>query len=387
MLEALLLVVMAGSTTPDFEARCCLTEWFDYITETDEDRIRKRFALYEDLGVDMLRLTIYAGHGWCSEAYLNALRDAPFRLKIILDNMPQEPEFHTTDEHGRTAASGLNYWHPELRIRADEMTQVIFERLKASGLEDRVDFVIPAMGMAGEPLYPHPWTTGFDDPSFWCYGEHAQADFRESMKAKYDTIEDADAAWGSDFADWDAVHVLPPGTLPGTYWEDVLVWYRDTKRDYVEWNITNTQRYTDKTVLLYVPGVHFSEDDWQEAIDTGRGNVWITIMTDHEFLVDQAAKHGCWVQYTGLGPDGDADRVAAYIQEKGYDKVGVWGENPGVPQAVTDPVALARMVVDLGLHGLDLTFSSFLFEDDGITPNHLWPAMGEGFQLIRDEAP
>ncbi len=377
--------IASGEQVVPYNAHCCVTETLHFPGDTNLKHIERRFALYKGIGVDMLRLAAFPDLGGISEEYLKLLKASSFRLKIIVANMPSGPQYELTDQFGRPSKGAINYWNPDLRPRAEEMTAAIADSLRKAGLMDRVDFVIPAMGAAGEPVYPHPWTTGYEKPSFWCYGEHAQRDFRRVMYTRYGSINAADEAWGTHFETWDNVHVLKPGEQPGPYWHDVLNWYRDSKRDYVRWSIATVQKhFPGKTVVLYVPGARFTEKEWYEAIAQGGGSLWIMVMPDHDFIIDEAAKQGCWIQYTGFGPGSDAEYIGNYVKDHGYSHVGMWAENVGDPRAIQDPVKTCQMVVDHGYFGFDLTFSGFMLDDNELTPNALFPAMAKGFQIIED---
>src|SRR6202034_1755215 len=92
----------------------------------------------------------------------------------------------------------------------------------------------------------------------------------------------------------------------GRFWEDVLTWYRDAKRNFITWQIGNFKKHLAQypesahvKILLYVPGTHYSDEDWQNAVQTGNGKPNIRIMCDSRFLLDTAIREGCQLQYTG----------------------------------------------------------------------------------------
>ena len=207
------------------------------------------------------------------------------------------------------------------------------------------------------------------------------------MRGKYSDVAAANAAWGTDFDSWDSAKVLPPGSKSGKYWEDVLTWYRDSKRDFARWSVDMLRRHTDKPIILYLPGTHVSDADWQEAVRTGDGNVLIKIMTDTDWLVDLAAEKGCWLQYTGVDNRPEAHYVAEQIRQKGYRYLRLWGENAGDLGCAKDPAALADTVVTDALFGLDYTHAHFAFEDDGVTPNARFPQLRDAYARIKRELP
>ena len=391
MFWALLCSVMSVSTggiaTPPPNARCCISEPFPYSLEKNPDLIRKRFEQYNALGVDIIRIHVFPDAEDPAATYAQVIKDYPFRLKVVLLNLPKEADFQLTDQNGALSREAVDYWNPEARRVVEARTVFLLERLKSEGLLDRTEYVIPFMGPAGEAIYPHPWTTGLPDATFWCYGRYAQEAFRNAMREKYHEISAADAAWGTTFGSWEAVKVLPPGTQPGTYWEDVLIWYRESKRDFVRWSIDMVRRHTDKPIILYLPGTHVTEAGWKEAVKTGKGDVWIKIMTDTEYLIDLAAEKGCVLQYTGVDTRPEADYVAAQIRRKNYRYLRVWGENAGDWGCAKDPLSLADTVIHDGFWGLDYTHAHFVFEKDGITPGNLFPQLREAYARIRHDLP
>lgn len=377
--------LVGGAATAPPRERCGITEPFPYLTEQNPDIIRKRFGCYQQLGVDIIRIHVFADSVDPMAVYVRVLKDFDFRLKVILLNLPGETAFQLTDEHGALSKQAVDYWNPDARRVVEERTAFLIDRLKTQGLMERTDYLIPFLGPAGEAIYPHPWTTGLPEPTFWCYGRYAQQAFRDSMRAKYPDVAAANAIWGTGFDSWAAVKVLPPGANPGPYWEDVLTWYRDSKRDFVRWSIDMLRRHTEKRLLLYIPGTHVSDADWREAVRTANGNVLVKIMTDTDFLVDLAAEKGCWLQYTGVDNRPEAHYVAERIRVKGYYDLRMWGENAGDIGCANDPAALADTVIGDALFGLDYTHAHFVFEPDGVTPNALFPKLREAYARIKRE--
>jgi len=96
--------------------RICVTEWPGYYGSTEAD-FRKRFGLYEQCGVDTIRLQ----NGWLDRPAMgNALKETRLRIKWILYvlAMPQDyraryPAEHMVDENG-AADRHLGPWSREL---------------------------------------------------------------------------------------------------------------------------------------------------------------------------------------------------------------------------------------------------------------------------------
>ena len=371
---------------PPPRERCCITEPFPFLLEKNPELIRKRLDLYKQLGVDAIRIHVFPDRDDPTATYVRVLKDYDFRLKVILLNLPGEAEFQLTDQNGALSKQAVDYWNPDARREVEARTSFLLDRLEAQGLYERTDYVIPFLGPAGEAIYPHPWTTGLPEPTFWCYGKHAQEAFRGAMREKYQELASANLVWQTDFDSWELVKVLGPGTKPGTYWEDVLTWYRESKRDFVRWSIDMVRRHTDKRLIVYLPGTHVSEAEWNDAVHTGNGNVWVKIMTDTDYLVDLAGEKGCWLQYTGVDNRPEAHYIAERIRDKAFKDLRMWGENAGEIACANDPEALADTILGDGLFGLDYTHANFVFEPDGVTPNALYPKLRDAFARIKQRA-
>ncbi len=402
----ILCAALATAAPAPPQARCCMTDpggWY----RDPPARIEARFRMYHELGVDMLRIELdwrgleTAEGTWDAapiRPYLDLVKRHGFRVKLIVGALmgppawylEAHPDARITDEDGRTSTNTVSYWYPGLHRLMEEKVAGIKKVLRDAGLADRVDYVIPALGPAGEPLYPVPWTLGPDvaRQTMWCYDVHAQADFRASMRRRYRTVEAANAAWGASFGSWDNVKVLKPGEKPGPYWRDVLTWYRDTKRAFVTWQVAALRRaFPGKRVLLYVPGTAYSDADWDEAVRTGRGNDTIQMMADSFWLMDEAARTGCWLQYTGCENGHEVARLHAYLAAKGYAATArMWGENAGAYECAKDPLHLADVILDNDLWGLDFTHAHFAFEPDGVTPNAVFLLLKQAYARIRERA-
>lgn len=204
------------------------------------------------------------------------------------------------------------------------------------------------------------------------------------MRKKYLILDKANIAWGTNFNSWSDVVVLPPKTKPGTYWNDMLVWYRDAKRNYVKWEIGNIKKYagSNKRVLVYVPGRAFSDQDWAEAVRTAEGNEHIKLMMDSRFIIETAVNMECSLQYTGVSDAEEVAKLRTYMDNRGYTNIEMWGENAGEYRCANNPEGLARIITKNRLYGLDFTKGDFVFEKDTLTPNDLMPRLKEAFQMI-----
>ncbi|MGC4043916.1 MAG: beta-galactosidase [Armatimonas sp.] len=393
---------------PTSKGRCCITDPHAYYQDSITT-IAKRFELYREIGVDTLRVEISwrdflddeegAWNDSRLRNYLQEVRKTDFRLKMIVGTimappgkfLERVPEARLINEDGVYSRNTISYWYPGLSALLKKQLKRQLEYLKSAGLLERTDYIIADFGPAGEPIYPAAWTMGglTDRETFWCYDANAQNDFRKKMQAKYRSIVKANATWSSSYKDWAEVSVLKPGTTPGKHWEDVLTWYRDKKRAFIQTQLGMFQAlarsYTKgrTRVLVYIPGSDIRPQEWEEAIRTGSGSAMVRLMCDSRWLIDTAVKKSCVLQYTGMENRPEVEYLKAYLDKSGHKGYPLWGENAGDPGPADNPMALAQTIVDLGLIGLDYTHSHFVFEKDGITPNARFAKLREAYALLR----
>jgi len=370
-------------------ARCRVSDGSGY-DSADEKIIRNRAKIYSEIGVNHVRWGMVWPRFEVAEGSWKNLSFQPFKyLKIMTEEFGMKitfipniasdvpswmkqahPDCYLKSNDGLDGC--LSYWYPGFMDVVKAKTETMIAKMKAAGIWDYVDLVEPALGMAGEPIYPPAWTMGLSEEKFWCYDENAIKDFRAKMEAKYSSITLANTKWSTSFASWDDVTVYQPGKKKGKYWEDVLTWYRDTKREKVIEILDYYKEIlegTGKHVLINVPGVQYTASEWNSAINSvNGGNGAIRIMNDSDFLLDWACENGEYVEYTGLGPGSsnvaEITRIVTYIRSKGYDNP-VWAENVGDEGTASQIDNLKQQVLGNKLYGFDYTHAHFLFNSDG----------------------
>lgn len=256
----------------------------------------------------------------------------------------------------------------------------LFGYLAEQKLFDAIDYIFVDCGPAAEPIYPANWTLGPEfagrDTSFWFYDPNAQTDFAPKMRAAYGgLLSDANRAWGTSFARWGEVRIPEVGTQPGAMWSDVLVWYRNAKRDFIAWQIANYQaqlrrhagEHSPKLVLM-IPGSHIPTAAWQKAIREGGGDVAVRLMGDSEYLIEVAAKSGCWLQYTGVENEAEVAYLVGYIKAHGL-QAPMWGENGGSTRVGANPQGIANVISRNKLYGMEYINAGFIFDEDGLSRN------------------
>jgi hypothetical protein len=373
--------------------------------------IRERFARYRRAGIDMLRIEIGwrlfqpdSADQWTDAGirpYLEAARDSGLRVKLIVGTIMAPPGWfllstpgaRLMDENGDMGLNSINLWYEGLGPLLDRVLRRQFEYLRDHDFLGNIDLVVVDLGPAGEPLYPPNWTQGrgAEEPhTFWCYGEGTAASFRVYARERHGTLEACNRAWGTDYGSWSEVELPRPGTSTGAHWEDVLLWYRDSKREFTREQVARFQGTIREFLgdraqaLIYVPGSAIRPSEWELAVRTGDGPVPVKIMADSEFLLDVARETGSVLQYTGAENRREVAYLTRSLRERGMPPAGMWAENSG---GFPDPLYLARVLVHYGLRGMDFTHAHHVFAADGITPNHRWPDLEAACRLIRSGGP
>lgn len=388
--------------------RLSLAEYAPYRSAPAEI-VQKRLDLYKELGCGSLRLgagwwdlETSQGHwrelpilGYFDRAKTNGFR---FRLEIGTVGAPPawyldaHPDAKIRDQQDEFSKADISPWYPGIHAVLSEKTDALFEYLARVKVLEAAESVFVDLGPAGEPIYPAAWTMrkrNCNELTPWYFGDHAQVDFREAMTKKYGDLQHANRLWETRFSNWMEVKPLDPGERPGAMWEDVLLWYRDTKRAFIGWQVDNYQQALRKHapganigLIIMIPGTHISAEEWQQAVSSGRADCSITIMTDSEFLLDLAREYGCMVQCTGAENAPEVRYLHQYMMAHQM-VTPLWAENAGVERVARNPERLANIIEDNRLYGLEYVNSSYLFEPDGITPNDTYLALSRACARLK----
>lgn len=372
----------------------CVTEGGLPTTRT---AIRTRFAEYKKMGITSVRIDTMWGSPsrgvWqmsdTTRHYLEAAREYGLLLKLILPTIMAPPAWLSADEssrlvdyNGRKSINTVSYWYDGIEEYTDMALRAQLKAIINGGWSDVIGAVLVDMGPAGEPLYPPAWTqvaNGLDNANngeevMWCYGDNAQADFRADMQSKYGSIEAANAAWSTAYASFDAISVpKPEQTSGGALWGDVLTWYRDSKREFMDAQVRIFKKaladmgLTECPLILYVPGADMSERQWNACIGNGSASLQIRICCDNQYSVQLADRYGCYLQYTGITGRQELRMMRNYMYENGYGDIPVFGENAGDATSAGDIGLLVEIIEQFKLYGIDYTHARWLFESDGIT--------------------
>ena len=386
----------------------CVSDSYEYAADPI-DMVLARYEMYKSMGVKSMRVMVGGyemslGDGaWrpLLESRVNYLVQtvkSGLKMKLKMETLMAPPNWlanrpgaRLQDQNGRESIFTISYWYPDIIKYTESAMERIIITIRDAGLINAVAGVCIDFGPAGEPLYPPAWTQisdGLDGGNggpevFWCYGDNAQADFREKMSQKYGTIQAANSVWNTNYDSFNGIDVPKPGILTEDQkemWRDVLVWYRDTKRDFIEKQIQAfmrvSQKYTNGKIkpIIYIPGTDV-RDDWFENAVNGRndgGNGNVAVMCDSRFLIEMAKKYNCYLQYTGASDEPEIQYLRAYAAGNGAGTIPMFGENAGVFSEAKDPGLLVDIIKRNGLAGIDYTHTRFLFESDRITPSAIY---------------
>ena len=376
------------------------------------EQIAKRFGLYKDLGIRTIRIAILWGEFEPAEGtfrnigalkYFVAAKEAGLRIKLILGAVSVIPQWYLrqypnamlVNDAGKKAVSSITYLMPGLRERIDKAVDDMLRYLNDTGMLDIVDSIVVDMGPAGEPLYPPAWTqtpNGLYEPSgpehFWMYDRYMQADFKKVMEEKYGTIEAANEAWGQSYDSFGSLAVPKPGTVRGVMWNDVLTWYRDVKRDFIEENIQSYKRAVEQygngriKLILYIPGSDVRDKDWDSAVKSGEGSDMVKLMADSRFIMDKAKEYGCWLQYTGAENEREVKYLTEYMFANHMENIPLFGENAGGYDVGRYMGGYVRKLKRYGLAGIDITHSIWIHAADGYSPNEFYDSIKENLHEL-----
>ncbi len=381
---------------------------------------------------------------WVTSGYLPIAVNKGFRLKLdigALASVPQwffnqNPGAQFVNQQGYASTGALSYWYPQLTQILMQKDALIFQSLANDRLLNSIAYIVVPLGIANEPLYPSAWTTSGavtnDNETFWWYGycsirytsandptgqlqalqkqkcsaagaavglNYPLQNFIQTMQKQYTTIAAANYSWGTEFTSWSDVVIPNPGAK-GQIWADTLNWYRQTKRNFIIWQIKHYQdlvasfwpnAQTRPKLVLEDSGTHIDSATWNAEITNGSSlpqrpeNPSIINMTDTTFDLDIANSTGLMVQYPGLANLQDLEYTMTYIKNNGY-RNNVWAENAGIfcnngPGSCSgnemswQAPEWVREIVTNGLIGLDFINSDSIFNSDQVTTNGNWVSL------------
>jgi len=139
-------------------------------------------------------------------------------------------------EHGENS-SIISLWEPRLL----EVYDRLFEAL-ANRYGDRIKFLYFSFyGDFGEPQYPHctkhyKFSAKHAHYGYWCGDKLAREDFKRYLQDRYDTLDELNEAWNTEFTDWDG-NMMPRMPLVANTLkrrQDFREWYTKCLIDFVD---------------------------------------------------------------------------------------------------------------------------------------------------------
>lgn len=385
----------------------CVSEYHGW-ESMSEAVIKQHFKDYMSMGVKTVRQGLWwselqskiSESSWLTaqEAkntprikYLQYAKDVGMRVKGGLGTIGERPnwfvkahpEAYMVDQYGNKSdhCKTISYWMEDATDYTAAATEKAILLLKELNLLDVIDLWGIDFGQAGEPHYPGSYgatgeagvnvSGGVD--SMWCYADNAQEDFRKEMKAKYSTIQAVNKAWGTNYSDFSKITVPKPNTVKGTQWRDVLTWYRDSKNRFVEKQIKAIKAVVDKhtggkmQLYVYISGSDLRDSEFEDAVDDGSAPYKVRMMFDSRFMIQMAAKYGCWIQYTGANDTNECAYLRNYMDQNGYSGIPIFAENAGDDYPAKNPMGTVNNIISSRFYGFDFTHTRHMYESDYLT--------------------
>ncbi len=335
------------------------------LTSGSPEVVRNRLDFYKGLGLSLLSFNITDIQKTLvnKPVFVRPLalpRESEFRLKISartaimpdswFDTHNQAQLYDCRDLRTRRL---LSVFYSDIDHVLLDNADKLFAGLGKFDILNNVDFVTIDLGPDCIANYP-PQSDG--SPCFWLYSSDATLDFIRKMHTKYGSLDKANSVWHTDFKSWEGLKVPMPGRVPGAMWNDVLEWYRDKKRSFINFQIENYKVQISKyckehppILIIKMAGKHVTADEWNQAVQSGSGDKSVAAMCDPEFLLDTANKQGCWLQYSG-NDQSEIEYLQAYMKEHGYH-IPMWIDNGTNPALSLDE--LTAIVAQNKLFGFE----------------------------------
>ena len=153
-------------------------------------------------------------------------------------------------------------WSPKLKPEIERFITAFQQRYGQSGLIESV--LLGITGTYGESIYPAGpeggWTASTTGPYYngvgwWAGDKQAVAAFRAHCKQAHGTIAALNRAWGTTYADFDAVSPFIPSKAPSPAARTEFVrWYVDTMTEWSRWWVATTRRIVGQTPIYLCTG-------------------------------------------------------------------------------------------------------------------------------------
>jgi len=191
---------------------------------------------------------------------------------------------------------------------------------------------------------------------------------------KYGTLAAINAAWGTAYGSMNEIPVPRPNTVRGQMWADVLTWYIESKREFIEKQIqifrAAVDKYSDGRIqlIIFMPGASYTDSQWNSCVGSGEAIYQLRIGTDNNFMVTMADKYGGVLQFTGVPEPISLEQVRRFMYSNGYGHMPVICENYADERS-SNLNNIMSHIRDYKLYGIDYTYSYFLYNSDHYTLN------------------
>ncbi|MCC7494361.1 MAG: family 14 glycosylhydrolase [Fimbriimonadaceae bacterium] len=153
-------------------------------------------------------------------------------------------------------------WNPALRPEIERFLAAFAERYRDSGVIESV--LLGITGIYGESIYPagpsDGWTMDIPGPyhnhgGWWAGDRRAAADFRTTLRRRYGDLARLNAAWGTQYASFEAVPLQLPSQYPaGTARADFVRWYEESMTEWSRWWVEVTRKQFPTTAIYLCTG-------------------------------------------------------------------------------------------------------------------------------------
>ena len=232
-------------------------------------------------------------------------------------------------EHNQTVEA-FSPWDPQAAKFLDEGYRALAAHY-GGGTENVFAIYLGVHGDYGECMFPAACRMGTPDQKadwqqrfgnlhnhygYWCGDELARAAFRRAMLAKYGGLQQLNRAWGTAFADAQAVGY--PASSERRRWQlDFVRWYLDGMRDHARNVATAANRYFPDSIKMFPLG------GGDEDPRIGQDNTALVKMAAEE-KVQVRSTHGGFRPFAG-NASSQLARIATACKFYG---VPFWSEPP-----------------------------------------------------------
>ncbi len=303
-------------------------------------------------------------------------------------HMLNEKQEHFKPQPSRVQSAPISYWHPQLKVRYRQFIKESFNE-SLNHWSPFIHFIRISMGRLNEPTYP-------DKQHFWCYDQHAQRDFKKSMKARYhDDIAELNRKWSTDFTSFQRINVPKPGDFRvATQGQrrDFIHWYRDSKDSFVLWAIRELKAKLEnhQRIVVFPTGSGDADNDIDKFIEDGTVTPILKHMERNFWLLKQCQEQNLCAQYAGVGVNAAragsfARRLIDHHKSKAY-QFPLYAQIPALKTRTgqpNNPERVGQLIASQGYYGFAWSKDRDLF-DTKRRKNRRFGQLRKAFKIIEE---